>query len=91
MFVRPWNKDAERVLNQLVKDNRHFIKNDRSLHLQFGKHCKDIIDNGFLDITTTRNRRERRTYFIIPPNKEIIPIRHKRGINFHFKDKFFKI
>jgi len=47
--------------------------------------CKEIINNNFLDIATTRNRRENKTWFITPPDVAIIPKPGQRGLNFHFK------
>jgi len=85
MFVKPWSKEAENVLRQLSYTGRAYIKNNSKLPREFGMKCKDIVNSDFLDIATIRNKKERRTWFITPPDVAVIPKPGNRGINFHFR------
>ena len=85
MFVKPWNKEAERILKQLSMNGRAYIKNNPQLPREFGMKCKEIINNNFLDIATIRNKKERRTWFITPPDTMVISKFSKRGPYYFFK------
>jgi len=85
MYVKPWSKDAERILRQLSYTGRAYSTNNSRLPREFGMKCKDIINSDFLDIATIRNKKERRTWFITPPDVAITIKPGKRGINFHFR------
>lgn len=86
MFIKPWNKESENIFWQLSKNNgRAYIKNNSRLPREFGMKCKEIIKNDLLDIATIRNKRERKTLFITPPDIIVVPKPGQRGINFFFK------
>ena len=86
MFVRPWNKESEKILWQLSKNNgRAYSINNQRLPREFGMKYKNLIDNNLLDIATVRNRKEHKTLFVTPPDITVIPKLNQRGINFYFK------
>jgi hypothetical protein len=85
MFIRPWNKESENILKQISLYGKAYTKDTKNLPIQFGQHCKDIIHQDLLDIATIRNKREKRTWFIIPHDVSVIP-KHN---NFHFKRNKF--
>jgi len=85
MFIKPWSKESERVLRQLSFAGRAYITNNSKLPREFGMKCDEIVRSDFLDIATTRNKKERRTWFIIPPDVAVVPKPGERGINFHFR------
>lgn len=85
MFVKPWSKDAERVLKQLSYSGRAFVTENQRLPREFGVKCKEIINHDYLKVATTRNTKNRETWFITPPDVMVIPKPGNRGINFHFR------
>jgi hypothetical protein len=86
LFVkRPWSKESEMVFRQLGQNGRAYIKNNPQLPREFGMKCKELIQNDLLYIATTRNRKEKRTWFITPPDIMVVPKYHERGLSFHFK------
>ena len=85
MFIKPWNKESERILRQLSLTGRAYITNNRYLPREFGMKCKEIINQDFLDIATIRNKKTKRTWFITPPDIMVIPKPSDRGIHFHFR------
>ena len=87
MFKRPWSKEAERVFEQIHKYGRAYTHNNPRLPREFGMKCKDIINNDYLDVTTVRNKKQRRTWFITPPDITVTKRSHKRGFSYHFKRK----
>ena len=70
VFVKPFNKEHERIFRQLMKNNIAYT-NDIKLSRSFGRHYPKIIDGGFLDIA--RIDKKKRTVFVSPPDIRIIP------------------
>lgn len=89
MFVQPWSKEAERILKQLSNYGRGFSRNNQKLPREFGMKCKDVVNNNFLDIATTKHKEPSTTWFITPPDVLVKP-RYKKG-KFGFEFKRFKI
>lgn len=85
MYIRPWSKEAEDILKRLSKDGRAYTKDTKGLPVQFGHRCKDIIHNELLDIATVRNKRERRTWFIIPEDAKVMPTIKRKQQVYQFK------
>lgn len=85
MFIKPWSKEAENIFQQLSRNGRAYTKNNPQLSREFGMKCKELIQNDLLDIATIRNKRERRTWFITPPDIMVVPKYHEKGLSFHFK------
>lgn len=84
-FIKPWNDKAENVLRQLSISGRAYI-HDPKFARKFGCKYKEILDNGFLDIATTRyGKREDKILFVTPPNIAVIPKLSQRGTKYHFK------
>lgn len=84
MFIPPWNKDAERVLKQLSNYGRGFSINNPKLPREFGMKYPELIRSNMLDIATTRNKRERKTWFIVPPDVMVKPLYKKGKFGFQF-------
>ena len=85
MFTKSWSKESERILRQLSYSGRAYTTNNQKLPREFGMKCKEIIDQDFLEIATTRNKKTRRTWFITPPDIMVIPKPGDRGTYFHFR------
>lgn len=84
-FIKPWNDKAENVLRQLSISGRAYI-HDPKFARKFGQKYKTILDDGLLDIATTRySKREDKILFVTPPNIAVIPKPGQRGVRFHFK------
>lgn len=91
--IRPWDKESERILNQIVKNGKAYTSNNNFTRM-FGRKYPDLFDknNGFLDIARIEKRRES---VIIPrDNVSIIPISERTsratGLRFPKKFGFFK-
>ena len=84
MYVKPWSSESEKILRQLSLSGRAYTR-EIKLPREFGMKCKSIVDNNFLDIATIRNKRQRKTIFVTPPDIAVIPKPGERGINFHFR------
>jgi len=76
MNIKPWSKEAERILKQLNYSGRAYTT-DKKLPREFGMKCKDIINDDMLDIATIRNKKTRRTWFITPPDVVVTPRQNK--------------
>jgi len=87
--IRPWSKESERILNQIVKDEKAYTSN-MQLTRAFGKKHPEIFDkdNGFLDIA----RIEKRNESIILPRSgiKLIPLEEfpSEEIKLRFKKKY---
>ena len=71
--IRPWDKESERILNQIVKNGKAYTNNNQFTRT-FGRKFPDLFDknNGFLDIARIEKRRES---VILPrDNVNIVPI-----------------
>ena len=79
MFVRPWSKEAERVLKQLSKNGKAYSINPK-LPREFGMKCKDIFHQDLLDVASIRNKKKRKNIFVTPPG--IIVREQKKGFFF---------
>jgi hypothetical protein len=85
VFIKPWNKESERILRQLSLTGRAYT-NDKKFVRAFGCKHKNILDNGFLDIASTNyGKRPDKTLFVTPPEVAVVPKPGERGVNFHFK------
>ncbi len=74
-------KDAERVLNQLMKHGRTKSSNTELPRI-FGMKAKDLIDSGMLDFATTQRRSgPKKTLFQIDNDVHTEPI----GVRWYFK------
>ena len=81
MFIRPWNKEAERILIQLEKNGKAFTHNS-NIGREFGKKHKNIFNNGFLDVASTRySKRRDKTLFQTPDDIKIF----RKGSKYYFK------
>ena len=85
LYIRPWSKEADNILKMLSKNGRAYTKDTKSLPKQFGLRCKEPLEHDMLDIATIRNKKEKKTWFIIPPDIKLIPNSNKKGISYHFK------
>lgn len=87
--IRPWDKESERVLNQIVKDGKAYTSNMQFTRA-FGRKHPTIFDkdNGFLDIA----RIEKRGKSVILPRSDIrlIPLEEYPSdeVKLHFKKKY---
>jgi hypothetical protein len=89
MFIKPWSKESENILKQISLYGKAFTKDTKSLPIQFGHRCKNIINQDLLDIATIRNKREKRTWFITPPDIIVVPKYGNHGVFFHFRRNKF--
>jgi len=91
MFINPWNEKSKRVCDQLKLYGVAYEKPDPIFASNFGKKYKNLFDNGFLDMTTTRYRkRPDKLIFTTPPDVKVFLKNGKGGVNYHFKRlKFF--
>ena len=87
--IRPWDKESERILNQIAKDDKAYTTNENFTRA-FGRRHPAIFDehNGFLDIARIDKRREsvilpRRGIKLIP-----LPDRSGEAIKLQFKKKY---
>lgn len=69
--IRPWNKEAERILRQLARYGRTYTT-DPKLPRVFGRKYQSIIDADLIDIS--RSDKKRRTWFVLPPDVGLAPI-----------------
>ena len=87
--IRPWNKESERVLNQIAKDGKAYTANEMFTRA-FGRKHPAIFDknNGFLDIARIEKRRES----VILPRSGIrlipMPDRPGEAVKLRFKKKY---
>lgn len=83
MLVKPYCKEAERILKQLEKDMRAYSK-DMSFVKSFAtkSSIRKLINNGFLDIANVRKKRT--TIFVLPPGVRI----SQSGFKFKFEKLF---
>jgi len=89
MYIKPWSKEAERIFQELQR-NRSTYSENIQLSREIGRHCKDLIDNDFLDIS--RSEKKRRTWYNIPHDVGIMPDYPSNSQYRKFmKFKFFKI
>jgi len=73
------------VLRQLSLSGRAYVK-DPKVARNFGCKYKNVLDNGLLDIASTRyGKREDKIVFVTPPDVSVIPKPSRNGINFHFR------
>lgn len=80
-IVTPWDKEIQNILERLTKDRVVYTRN-RKISSDFSRRYPELIDNDFLDITTTRYRKkEQKTIFVLNPNVVIIPKNKK--FSFH--------
>jgi len=70
VFVKPFNKEHERIFRHLMKNNIAYT-NDVELSRNFGRHYHSLIDDGWMDIA--RITKKKRTIIAIPPNIRIVP------------------
>jgi len=87
--IRPWNKESERVLNQIAKDGKAYTANEMFTRA-FGRKHPTIFDknNGFLDIARIEKRRES---VILPRNGiRLIPLEEfpSDAVKLRFKKKY---
>jgi len=87
--IRPWDKESERILNQIVKNGKAYTSNNQ-LTRTFGRRFPDLFDknNGFLDIARIEKRRES---VIIPrEHVNIVPIPERSGeaVKLRFPKRF---
>lgn len=85
MFVKPWSKESENILRQLGLNNGKAYSHNTKLPVEFGKKCSELFEMDFLDVATIRNKREKKSIFVTPPDVVVIPKPGGRGVNFHFK------
>ena len=87
--IRPWNKESERILNQIVRDGKAYTSNEMFTRA-FGRKHPEIFDknNGFLDIARIDKRRES----VILPRRDIrlIPLEEfsSEEVKLRFKKKY---
>jgi hypothetical protein len=87
--IRPWNKESERVLNQIAKDGKAYTSNMQFTRA-FGRKHPTIFDknNGYLDIA----RIDKRGESVILPRSDIrlIPLEEYPSdeIKLRFKKKY---
>lgn len=90
VFVDPWNKKSLSIFKQLSLNGRAYSK-DIKFIVDFSRReqIRDIVHKDFLDIS--RCDTKKRTWFVVPPDIEVVPKSVKRsrfGIHFHFNPKF---
>lgn len=79
VFVKPFNKEHERIFRRLMRSNIAYT-DDIKLSRSFGRHYPSIIDGGFLDIA--RIEKKKRTVFVSPPEIRIV---RNRGRFFFYR------
>lgn len=79
MYIKPWNKESERILRHLTKNGKAWTK-DVTLTRAFGRRCPEIIDNDFMDIG--RIEKKNKSVFVLGEDIQIMP---KRGKYFFYK------
>lgn len=78
-------KEIERIAKQLKKHRVSYSKT-KNISKLFGSKYPHLLDNGFLDVTTTRyNKRENKTIFALAPDNIILPAIFKNNNIFKFK------
>ena len=86
MFIKPLDKKSDNICKQLKLYGKAYAEPDHILSQNFGKKCKNIFDNGFLDMTTTRySKRPDKLIFTTRLGVKVIAKNGKRGVNYHFK------
>ena len=89
VFVKPWNKEAERIFRQLAKDQRAYTKNNK-ITRKLGRSYPELFDNGFMDIG--RIDRKNESIIVLRPGIGIAPVPPKPSIPSKFlKFQFFRI
>jgi len=87
--IRPWNKESERIFEQMAKDGKAYTTNEIFTRA-FGRRHPTIFnkDNGFLDIARIDKRRES----VILPRSGIrvipLPDRPGEAVKLQFKKKY---
>ena len=87
--IRPWNKESERILEQIAKDGKAYTTNEMFTRA-FGRKHPNIFDkdNGFLDIA----RIDKRKQSVILPRSDIrlipLPDRPSEAVKLQFKKKY---
>jgi len=87
--IRPWNKESEKVLNQIAKDGKAYTSNMQFTRA-FGNKHPDIFDrkNGLMDIAYMKKRR----MSVILPRSDIrlipLPDRPGEAVKLQFKKKY---
>jgi len=87
--IRPWDKESERILNQIAKNGKAYTSN-MQLTRNFGHKHPELFDknNGFLDIARIEKRRES----VILPRSDIkvIPLDEfpSDEVRLRFKKKY---
>jgi len=69
--IRPWNKEAERVLRQISRYGRAYTTDTEFARI-FGRKYKHIIDLGLIEIA--RSEKSKKTWIITPPDVGLAPI-----------------
>jgi len=87
--IRPWDKESERILNQIVKNGKAYTNNNQFTRI-FGHKYPELFDknNGYMDIARIGKRRES---VILPrDNVSIVPISERTGeaVKLRFPKKF---
>lgn len=77
VYMKPWNKESQRILDQLTMDLRASTMNTR-LSVDFGKKYPELIELDFLDMATTKYRKKKnKTIYSLPKNVRVIPRKGK--------------
>lgn len=84
VFIKPQDKETERILRQLSLSGRAYSM-DMGFVRRFSsqKPIREAVNLDFLDIA--HNHKKKKTIFVTPPNIMVIPKPGEHGINFHFK------
>lgn len=78
VYVTPWSKEAEKILNRIMKTGRADVF-DIDISRSFGRHCAEIVDDGYLEIA----RVEKKKKTIILPGINVVMFPKKGKFFFH--------
>lgn len=70
VYVKPWSKEAEKILNRVMRNGRADVFNI-DMTRSFGRHCSEAIDKGFLEIA--RIEKKKKTVILRGENVVMFP------------------
>ena len=81
-YIRAWDKLSERLLKQLNRDTRVYVKEPKIVR-EFGYKCSHLIDNDYMDIG--RIDKKKQSIIALRPEVMTFPKISKGMLQLHFK------
>lgn len=89
MYIRPWNKESERIFQQLARYGRAYT-DDMNFVRSFGRRYSQFIDDDFMHVAHIKKKRK--SIIVTPPKVNLIPIPTPTSQHTKFrKYQFYKI